>query len=190
MDWKDKLFSFDGRIRRRDWWLWGIAIGVVNVITQFILGAVIGATAASNAAPGDTTAAAGAGLTAGIASLVVSLIFLWPSAALSIKRAHDRDKPAMFVIGYYALTVLFLIVMTFTMGSAFAAAGAGAGTTPEAAGMAAAGGGGIIVGILGLVLFVYAIWLLIELGFLDGTPGPNRFGPSPKGLGGSAEAFA
>ena len=22
-----------------------------------------------------------------------------------------------------------------------------------------------------------AIWLLIELGFLKGTPGPNRFGP-------------
>ena len=24
-------------------------------------------------------------------------------------------------------------------------------------------------------------WALIECGFLDGTPGPNRFGPSPKG---------
>jgi len=27
------------------------------------------------------------------------------------------------------------------------------------------------IGIIG------AIWLLIELGFLKGTPGPNRFGP-------------
>jgi len=27
------------------------------------------------------------------------------------------------------------------------------------------------------------IWALVELGFLDGTQGPNRFGPSPKGLG-------
>ena len=24
------------------------------------------------------------------------------------------------------------------------------------------------------------LWQLIECGFLDGTPGPNRFGPSPK----------
>jgi uncharacterized membrane protein YhaH (DUF805 family) len=31
------------------------------------------------------------------------------------------------------------------------------------------------------------IWGLIELGFLDGTQGPNRFGPSPKGIGGSGE---
>jgi uncharacterized membrane protein YhaH (DUF805 family) len=28
------------------------------------------------------------------------------------------------------------------------------------------------------------IWSLIECGILDGTPGPNRFGPSPKGLTG------
>ncbi len=186
MDWKDKLFSFDGRIRRRDWWLWGIGLGVVNFIVQMIIGGVIGATAASSATSGD--AAAGVGMTAGIASLVVSLLFLWPSAALSIKRAHDRNRPAMFIIGYYALTVLLLVVMTFTMGSALAAAGAGG--SPESAGMAAAGAGGLVVGVLGLVLLVYGIWVLIECGFLDGTPGPNRFGPSPKGLGGSAEAFA
>jgi uncharacterized membrane protein YhaH (DUF805 family) len=30
------------------------------------------------------------------------------------------------------------------------------------------------------------IWPLIELGILDGTPGPNRFGPSPKGVTGPA----
>ncbi|MGH6958334.1 MAG: DUF805 domain-containing protein [Caulobacteraceae bacterium] len=32
------------------------------------------------------------------------------------------------------------------------------------------------------------LWVLIECGFLDGTPGPNRFGPSPKGLGGPQPA--
>lgn len=28
--------------------------------------------------------------------------------------------------------------------------------------------------------------LLVMLGFLDGTQGPNRFGPSPKGIGGAS----
>ena len=28
------------------------------------------------------------------------------------------------------------------------------------------------------------LWPLIELGFLDGTPGANKYGPSPKGIGG------
>ncbi len=35
-----------------------------------------------------------------------------------------------------------------------------------------------------------ALWRLIELGILDGTPGPNRFGPSPKGIGGPVVAPA
>jgi uncharacterized membrane protein YhaH (DUF805 family) len=35
-----------------------------------------------------------------------------------------------------------------------------------------------------LIPLIGAIWLFVELGFLDGTPGPNRFGPSPKGIGG------
>lgn len=39
------------------------------------------------------------------------------------------------------------------------------------------------------------VWGFIELGCLDGTPGPNRFGPSPKGYGGAgaeltAEVFS
>jgi uncharacterized membrane protein YhaH (DUF805 family) len=36
---------------------------------------------------------------------------------------------------------------------------------------------------IGLIPLIGAIWLLVELGFLDGTQGPNRFGPSPKGIG-------
>jgi uncharacterized membrane protein YhaH (DUF805 family) len=31
--------------------------------------------------------------------------------------------------------------------------------------------------LIGLIPIIGVIWLLIELGFLKGTPGPNRFGP-------------
>jgi uncharacterized membrane protein YhaH (DUF805 family) len=31
--------------------------------------------------------------------------------------------------------------------------------------------------LIGLIPVIGVIWLLIELGFLKGTPGPNRFGP-------------
>jgi uncharacterized membrane protein YhaH (DUF805 family) len=31
--------------------------------------------------------------------------------------------------------------------------------------------------LIGLIPVIGAIWLLIELGFFAGTPGPNRFGP-------------
>lgn len=36
--------------------------------------------------------------------------------------------------------------------------------------------------LIGLVPFIGAIWLLV-LYLIDGTPGPNRFGPDPKGRG-------
>jgi uncharacterized membrane protein YhaH (DUF805 family) len=36
----------------------------------------------------------------------------------------------------------------------------------------------------GFIPIVGGIWSLIECGILDGTPGPNRFGLSPKGVTG------
>jgi uncharacterized membrane protein YhaH (DUF805 family) len=41
---------------------------------------------------------------------------------------------------------------------------------------------------IAFIPIVGAIWLLVEVGFLDGTPGPNKYGPSPKGLTGPAVA--
>jgi uncharacterized membrane protein YhaH (DUF805 family) len=43
---------------------------------------------------------------------------------------------------------------------------------------------------IGLIPLIGAIWLFVELGILDGTQGPNRFGPSPKGIGESTVAVA
>jgi len=40
--------------------------------------------------------------------------------------------------------------------------------------------------LIAFVPFIGALWVLIECGFLDGTPGPNKFGPSPKGITGPA----
>ena len=36
--------------------------------------------------------------------------------------------------------------------------------------------------LINLIPIVGFFWTLIECGFLDGTHGPNRFGPSPKGI--------
>lgn len=40
--------------------------------------------------------------------------------------------------------------------------------------------------LIGLIPIIGAIWLIVELGFLRGTDGPNRFGP-PEGEAGSME---
>ncbi len=44
--------------------------------------------------------------------------------------------------------------------------------------------------LIGLIPIIGWIWLLVELGFMDGTQGPNRFGPSPKGIGEPPAAVA
>jgi uncharacterized membrane protein YhaH (DUF805 family) len=36
---------------------------------------------------------------------------------------------------------------------------------------------------IAFIPLVGGLWVLVECGFLDGTQGPNRFGPSPKGIG-------
>jgi uncharacterized membrane protein YhaH (DUF805 family) len=41
---------------------------------------------------------------------------------------------------------------------------------------------------IAFVPFIGGLWLLIENGFLDGTQGPNKYGPSPKGITGPAVA--
>jgi len=38
--------------------------------------------------------------------------------------------------------------------------------------------------LVSLIPIVGFFWVLIECGFLDGTQGPNKYGPSPKGIGG------
>ena len=35
------------------------------------------------------------------------------------------------------------------------------------------------LGIVGLILFIYAIYILVVLGFQKGTAGPNTYGADP-----------
>ena len=41
--------------------------------------------------------------------------------------------------------------------------------------------------VLGIASLIYVIWVLIDCGILDGTKGPNKYGPSPKGVGAQVE---
>lgn len=73
------LFSFDGRIGRRTWWLWGVAAMLGLALYATVLLRVAGVSATST----DT---------------VVNLLLLWPAVALSVKRWHDRGKSGWWVL--------------------------------------------------------------------------------------------
>jgi uncharacterized membrane protein YhaH (DUF805 family) len=73
------LFSFKGRISRRSWWLWGAAVTIGMAMYLTVVLRV-------------------AGVTKEHTDLLVNLLLLWPALAISVKRWHDRDKPAWWAL--------------------------------------------------------------------------------------------
>ncbi|WP_325892310.1 DUF805 domain-containing protein [Grimontia sp. NTOU-MAR1] len=107
------LLSFEGRMRRRDYWLYSVPVLIMVLPTFFYQGGNVVLDALA---------------------LAISLFAIYASIALNIKRLKDRNKSPWWII------VTFLPL-------------------------------------------VGPIFALVELGILDGTPGPNQFGPDPKGRG-------
>jgi uncharacterized membrane protein YhaH (DUF805 family) len=125
MTFMQKLFSFQGRLRRRDYWLLSfLLVGVMIAI--FILGAVMGIDVSR-----DTSESL-------LLQLVATVILVWPSLAIGVKRCHDRNQSGRWLL-------------------------------------------------IEFIPIVGGFWALINLGVLDGTQGRNRFGPSPKGIGGDVD---
>ena len=133
------LFSFEGRIRRSQWWLVRLSVAFVFFVLLMTLVAVGAALGAADAPPSRQVGESGAVLFS-LAIFLCLPVILWIELALTAKRWHDRDKPAVMVL-------------------------------------------------VAFIPFVGGIWTLIECGCMDGTQGPNQYGPSPKGLG-QAEVFA
>mgnify|MGYP003576636201 CR=1 FL=1 len=134
MDWKYLFTSREGRISRKPFWLASLALFVVMLIVAFVFAPFLG-----------------------LLSLVLFIPLVIAGFMVTLKRAHDRDRPEWYVIAYYVLAILFTIASSFMLidptGTAFF--------------------------ILNLVLGIWAIVLLVDLGFLRGTQGSNRYGPDP-----------
>jgi uncharacterized membrane protein YhaH (DUF805 family) len=107
------LLSPYGRISRSQYWLkWALPIFVIGIVLVLLVFTTID----------DPTVA-------GTIIPIFDLIVLWPSIAILIKRAHDRDRSGWFIL-------LFVVPLL-------------------------------------------NLWPFIELLFVRGTIGGNRFGPDP-----------
>jgi uncharacterized membrane protein YhaH (DUF805 family) len=101
----------------------------------------------------------------GIAISLIGLANAWIAFALSVKRLHDRDRTGWWLLWQLLIIVLavFLIIVAIAV--------------PQEQGALWYA----LAGAAGLAAFVISIWLFVQIGFLRGTQGPNRFGPDPLG---------
>ncbi len=163
-----KLFSFEGRIGRQDFWMATLSIWAVNIVMAIVLvtlsfGTIVALAAQADALDREDTTAA-LRVMAPLFPLIglwflLQLALIWPQLAICAKRLHDRDQPALWLLMYVGANVLTLIPIL-----------------------------GIFLAIpVGLGL---RIWWLVNLGCLEGTPGPNRYGESPDPRFGPEQAFA
>jgi uncharacterized membrane protein YhaH (DUF805 family) len=148
--------GFEGRLNRQRWWIGVIILAIIGIIISWILGAIFGTGLIMNPADAtDPAALLGYIQKAGWIGLIVAIIFAYPYLAIAIKRRHDRNNNGYDVIGFLILELLINLL--------------------NALGLAL----GMLSGLLGIILLVYAIYLLVVLGFLKGTAGPNNYGPDP-----------
>lgn len=172
----DKLFSFQGRLRRRDWWLFVVLLWFASAIVSGVAMAAMGVSLMSllpMGAAGAGAAVSGAATKVFEVQCVVFLLLLWPGAALGVKRLHDRGKTPWLLAVFYVVEIAQQAISFITLQS-----GGNPMTSPT-----------MLRALVSLMLVVVGIWVLIELGFLEGTMGPNKYGPSPKGFGAEEVGF-
>jgi uncharacterized membrane protein YhaH (DUF805 family) len=96
---------------------------------------------------------------------VVTIALTWVNAATTAKRLHDRDKSGWWAVAIFILNRLTYVYYGLFFGSYF---GVDISMAEE-----------LLLVMLGLAMSLLATWVIIELFFLMGTDGPNRFGPDP-----------
>jgi uncharacterized membrane protein YhaH (DUF805 family) len=146
MRWVHALAGFRGRLRRRDFW---IGLGLLLLILIALSFGFAGLMRPTGATELERAAA-----------WVALVILVWVSAALIVKRLHDRDKSAL----WYPLFGL-APALCYHLGVVYSSNISNVLSRAQR-----------FFWLLGAALWV---WALIELGFLPGTRGPNHYGPDP-----------
>jgi uncharacterized membrane protein YhaH (DUF805 family) len=93
---------------------------------------------------------------------VADLVLIYPEFAVCTKRGHDRNTPTWVIGLFFALAAVFDLLLL-------------AGWTTSASLEKQTTLALLLVVPIGL----FALVLIIDLGFRRGTPGPNRYGPDP-----------
>jgi uncharacterized membrane protein YhaH (DUF805 family) len=147
-----KYVTFRGRARRSEYWYFTLFIVLITIPAAIIDEAVF---------PGAGGSATRNGPIEGALSLATFL----PSLSVTVRRIHDTNWSGWLYGGFflYLLAGLaFVAVFVSQMNSG--------ATTPASIGAIVFGAGAV----------AYAIFLFVQM-VRNGTAGPNKYGPDPKG---------
>jgi uncharacterized membrane protein YhaH (DUF805 family) len=165
------LFSFKGRIRRLHWWVASLGAGFTASLLTAILEAAARSSGEAIINP-ETHQFEPTGIF-GVAISLIGLANAWIAFALSVKRLHDRDRTGWWLLWQILIVAIAAILIMVAI------------TVPEEQGplwYALAAGAS-------LAALVITVWLFVQIGFLRGTQGPNRFGTDPLGTVRTTHSF-
>ncbi|MCR6670298.1 DUF805 domain-containing protein [Devosia ginsengisoli] len=141
-----------GRISRKNWWIGVVGIIVASIVLSIILSLV--------------------GLNAAWAQLIVYVLLFYPNWCIGLKRRQDRDNNGMDFKILMGLSGLLALVQALGIGVTMTDMGNGV-VVPAPDGWLM-----VLFGLMG----IFGIYMLVQLGFLKGTPGPNTYGADPLGF--------
>ena len=139
-------------MRRRDWWLVQL---IVSALQMLVSAALWTFARGLYSQPGFGGIPVATWIELGFA-----VVMLGPILVANVRRAHDRDRSGRVAV----LVQLGMLVLSFF---AFPLGGEPDMSSPQ-----------VVMALFGMMMG--SLYLLFGLGVPDGTPGPNRFGPSPK----------
>jgi uncharacterized membrane protein YhaH (DUF805 family) len=144
------LFGFAGRIRRRDFWGLTFLAFVLAIAFDVLVIKAAAFLSGSDYQKLDSNPAIKP------VHLAIIGLMVWALAAIGGKRLHDRDHSAWWVAVLSPLLIVILLPLL--------------GPVPRLE---------AVLNVLLVLCLPFALWLIVQLGFLKGTPGPNRFGLDP-----------
>lgn len=168
MNWTHYLFSFNGRINRAKWWLF-LLVCLGYVIGAMVIAFVFGAINLSLAAIW------------GLIVLLGYLVLYFSALAVSAKRLHDRNKSAWWLLLFYGIpfalgAYAYSNIIMGMMGVGNVATSDPAAQQQMMGAMIAMMSQMWWVSLINTVIFV---WIIVDLGILEGTRGDNQYGPDP-----------
>ena len=164
--------DFSGRSRRMEFWMWQLFKFLLGWAIVILIMVLFGAAVTSVGAGGGSEALAAAGgaiILLYLFCMILGLAIFIPDLAVTVRRLHDTDRSGWWILAPLPPYVVFLgiALQNFDVTQP--------DRQPEGVAAVVMFAAIAVMALLGLALLVFY--------FLDGTPGPNKYGPDPKGRG-------